>query len=292
MLIASINYQNNMSYALTFLLANLFVVAVLHSYANLSGLTLTALNVDDAFPGQQAAFHLRLACSNSRGHQGLRVALPAVLQEPRRKGLFRGLFSAPSLAGEIQADLKAHEQQLLSLHVAVGERGWFRPGRLRVESVYPLGLLRCWTWVDLDFRAIVYPTPKALGEPHGSAGDNGEGNQLSGSGEDEFYGLRDYRAGDSPRRVYWKGVARGQEVQSKDFAAVVSDQHWLDWDDYPSLGVEQRLSALARRVLDYQRQEVEYGLRIPGTELAPAGGERHRERALRALALYGVAADV
>ena len=40
MLITAINYQNNMSFALTFLLATLFVVGVLHTYANLSGLTI------------------------------------------------------------------------------------------------------------------------------------------------------------------------------------------------------------------------------------------------------------
>ena len=77
MLIAAINYQNNMSYALTFLLANLFVVAVLHSYANLSGLTLTALGADDAFPHQRTAFRLRLRCSNRRGHHALRIGWPA-----------------------------------------------------------------------------------------------------------------------------------------------------------------------------------------------------------------------
>jgi len=35
MLMAAINYQNNMSYALTFLLATLFVIATLHTFANL-----------------------------------------------------------------------------------------------------------------------------------------------------------------------------------------------------------------------------------------------------------------
>ena len=34
MLTTAINYQNNMSYALTFLLATLFIIAILHTYAN------------------------------------------------------------------------------------------------------------------------------------------------------------------------------------------------------------------------------------------------------------------
>src|SRR6056297_1745037 len=60
MLVAAINYENNMSYALTFLLATLFVVAVLHTYANLSGLTLQAGEGGSGFPGEVLAFPLRL----------------------------------------------------------------------------------------------------------------------------------------------------------------------------------------------------------------------------------------
>ena len=56
MLLAAINYQNNMGYALTFLLANLFVVAVMHSYANLAGLRIEAIGADDAFAGQRTAY--------------------------------------------------------------------------------------------------------------------------------------------------------------------------------------------------------------------------------------------
>ncbi|MEM9759915.1 MAG: DUF58 domain-containing protein, partial [Pseudomonadota bacterium] len=95
------------------------------------------------------------------------------------------------------------------------------------------------------------------------------------------------RDGDSPRRVYWKGVARGMDLQSKEYSVAVSDTRWLDWDQYPGLGVEGRLSALCHRVLDYHRRELEYGLRLPGTELAPAKGDKQRERALQALVLYG-----
>ena len=156
--------------------------------------------------------------------------------------------------------------------------------------MYPLGLLRCWTWVDLNFCAVVYPQPVRVAEPAAAGSNGADGGQLGGSGDDEFFGLRDYRDGDSPRRVFWKGVARGQEVQSKEFAAAISDQRWLDWDDFPGLGTEPRLSALAYWVLQYDERELEYGLRVPGVELAPARGERQRERAMRALALYGIGA--
>lgn len=287
MLIAAINYQNNMSFALTFLLANLFVVAVLHSYANLSGLTITALGADDAFPHQRSAFHVRLSAGNRRGHFGLCVGWPEVTE--RRRGFdFLRLLRTPSMLASAEVDLEPDTAQELRLHLPVQVRGWHRPGRLRIDSVYPLGLLRCWTWVDLDLRALVYPDPAGVAEPTASALESQAGLNVSGSGDDEFSGIRDYRIGDSPRRVYWKGVARGQEIQSKDYASTVSDTRWLEWEQFSGLSQERRLSALCYWVLDYHRREVDFGLRLPGTELPPAQGDRQRDMALRALALYGL----
>ena len=60
MLLTAINYQNSMSFALTFLLATLFVVAILHTYANLSGLTIRAVSATAGFPGERSEFELSL----------------------------------------------------------------------------------------------------------------------------------------------------------------------------------------------------------------------------------------
>jgi uncharacterized protein (DUF58 family) len=290
MLIAAINYQNNMAYALTFLLANLFHVAVYYTYANLAGLTLTGIGADDAFAGGRSAFRLRLSASARRGHYALLLGWPSRAEQQRRRGFLRGLFSSPAMLALEELDLEQGDQRELRLYLPVGERGWHDPGRLRVESLDPLGLLRCWNWVDLDMQALVYPEPLAQAEIGGEAGQGDDGLQVSGIGDDEFAGIRDYRPGDSPRRVYWKGLARGLDMQSKEYAVAVSDTRWLDWEQYPGLATERRLSALCHRVLDYHRRELEFGLRIPGTELRPAKGDRQRDRALRALALYNIGA--
>lgn len=288
MLIASINYQNNLGYALTFLLANLFVVAVMHTYANLAGLTITAVGADEAFAGQRTAFRLRLTTQARRGHCGLHVGWPVPREAQRRQRFLVGLFSSPQMQAQEEVNLDAGDQTEVRLHLPVGQRGWYSPGRLRIDSVYPLGLLRCWTWIDLDLRALVYPEPIQAGEPQGDAGEEKEGLQLRGSGDDEFSGIRDYREGDNPRRVHWKSLARGQALQSKEYAAVVSDTRWLDWSLFPGLGNERRLSALCYWVLDYHRRELEYGLRLPGHGLAPGKGDKHRSEALRLLALHGI----
>jgi uncharacterized protein (DUF58 family) len=268
MLLTAINYQNNMSFALTFLLSTLFVVGILYTYANLSGLTIRALRASPVFPGQQAEFALLVERGGRREHYALHIGWP----------------------GSAATVINLAEQDRVEVHLraTAGQRGWFSPGRLLIETNYPLGLLRCWTWIDLDLCALVYPQPLATAELPGLPGDQGDGTSLPSAGSDDFYGFREYREGDSKRQIYWKGLARGQVVQVKQYAAYANRSVWLDWDMFPGIGAEQRLSHLCYWALEFARRDEEYGLRLPGEMLAPGQGERHRDRVLQALALYGI----
>jgi uncharacterized protein (DUF58 family) len=267
MLIAAINFQNNLSYGLTFLLATLFIVATLHTYANLSGLTIRALRAEPAFAGQQTEFQLMLERSTQRHHYALYLKWPA--------------------SSETLVSLVADDSVNIQLHMAVDKRGWFNPGRLLLESTYPLGLLRCWTWIDLDLRAMVYPRPVASPDLPGLATNTPDGAAAMVVGSDDFYGFRKYRKGDSLRQVHWKGLAKGQGVQTKQYTAYADRSVWLDWDLFPGTGTEQRLSHLCYWVLEFDRRREEYGLRLPGVVIGPAVGEKHRDRVLKELALYG-----
>jgi uncharacterized protein (DUF58 family) len=268
MLVTAINYQNNMSFALTFLLATLFIVGILHTYANLSGLTIRALRASPVFPGQQSEFALQLERGGRREHFALHVKWPD---------------STASIVNLVEQD-----QVQVHLHMAVGTRGWFSPGRLLVESTYPLGLLRCWTWIDLDLHAMVYPAPLASLELPGLASDQPDGAAVPITGSDDFHGFRDYRRGDSMRQIHWKGMARGQGMQTKQYNAYASRSAWLDWEMFPDMATEQRLSHLCYWALDFEGRNEEYGLRLPGVAIEPGTGERHRDRVLQALALHGI----
>lgn len=267
MLLTAINFQNNLSYALTFLLSTLFIIAVLHTYANMSGLTIRAVRARPAFPGQQTEFELLVSRRKRRNHYAIHVKWPD---------------SSSALI-----NLVGETSQSVQLHMPVSKRGWFKPGRLMLESTYPLGLLRCWTWIDLDLHALVYPRPVSSPELAGLAADTPDGAAAMVVGSDDFYGIRDYQRGDSLRDIHWKGLAKGQGLQSKQYTAYAERSVWLDWDMFAGFSVEQRLSHLCYWALEFDAASEEYGLRIPGTVIDPALGERHRESVLRALALYG-----
>jgi uncharacterized protein (DUF58 family) len=107
-------------------------------------------------------------------------------------------------------------------------------------------------------------------------------------GSDDFYGFRDYRQGDSLRHLHWKGLAKGQALQSKQYTAYADRSVWLDWDMFDGFPVEQRLSHLCHWALDFEGKNDEYGLRIPGVVIEPGSGEKHLGEVLQALALYQV----
>lgn len=266
MLLTAINYQNNMSFALTFLLTTLFVIAILHTYANLAGLTVHAVRTKPAFPGQHSEFDIRLERGRQRDHYGLRLAWPE---------------STECVINLVQADSVE-----VRLHTAVDRRGWYNPGRLLLESTYPLGLLRCWTWVDLNLHALVYPQPLASADLPGLATQHPDGTALPISGSDDFYDLRNYHPGDSLRQLHWKSLAKGQPLQSKQYAAYAERSLWLDWAMFPGVGTEQRLSHLCYWALVFERRRYQYGLRLPDQSINPGMGAQHLEKVLTALALY------
>lgn len=271
MLMTAINFESNLSYALTFLLATLFVIATLHTFANLSGLRIRALRAKPAFPGQQSEFQLMLERTKRHDHYGLHLCWPG--------------------GSEALVNLVEEDSVKVQLHVEVDKRGWFSPGRLLLESTYPLGLLRCWTWIDLDLRALVYPRPLVSPELSGLASDVPDGAAMPVVGNDDFYGFRDYQKGDSLRHVNWKGLAKGLGVQTKQYTAYADRSVWLDWELFAGMGVEQRLSHLCYWVLEFDGRQEEYGLRLPGLVIEPDFGEKHLERVLKELALYGQARE-
>jgi hypothetical protein len=59
-LLLGINYENNLVYAVSFVLLSLFVVSILHTYSNLAGLTITALAARPCLVGESAEFELLL----------------------------------------------------------------------------------------------------------------------------------------------------------------------------------------------------------------------------------------
>jgi uncharacterized protein (DUF58 family) len=271
MLVGSINYQLSLGYILTFLLAGMGVVSILHTYRNLAHLAVSAGRVEPAFAGGAVRFHLHL-------------------DNPGR--FDRVAITASFAAAAETFDVPARGAAATTLALPALHRGWLQLPRVTVETRYPVGLWRAWSYVQPDMKALVYPRPddSALPPPtyipdHGDAAH-------AGTGSDDFAALRPYQPGDSPRHIAWKSAAREQLLLTKVFAGRGASELWLDFAALTtSLDVESRLSRLTRQVLLAEGEGVAYGLRLGGRELGPDLGESHCDACLKALALFDVRDD-
>lgn len=264
------NYQNNLVFALAFLLVSLFAILPVHTFANLSGVQLRLLETRPTFAGDYAEAQISVSRDGKRAREWIQVYWPE------------------GGDGEQGACLDLYGSDKAEVRVAlpVTRRGRLRAPRLRVESRFPLGLFRCWSRVDLDIEFLVYPRPLAAGPlPIGAVAGEGEsGVKLKGG--DDFDGLRPYRPGDSLRQLAWKQYAAGRDLNSKDYETHADAHLWLDWDLLAGREVETRLSNLCHWALQAERAHTVYGLRMPGTTIAPSLGPDHQRQVLTALALF------
>jgi len=273
LLLASINYQLNLGYVLTFLLAGSGVVSMHITHGTLRGLTLHLRPVAAAFAGDPAV-------------------LDVVMTSPgtARFGIGLRLLDAPG-ATLAWTDVPAGGQATAHVSFVPAERGLREVPTLSAETRFPFGLFRAWTIWRPASRLLVYPRPESDGPPPPAARPIVGGPTRSRHSESgDIEGVRAYRRGDPTKLIAWKKAAQaietGAELVSRDTSVSARQELWLDWSACGPIAPEERLSRLTAWTLAAERAGADYGLRLPGLELAPEGGETQRRRCLEALALW------
>jgi len=175
----------------------------------------------------------------------------------------------------------------IALPVPSAFRGYLRPDQIRIETRFPFGLLKAWSWMRPVSAGLVFPRPIAAPEVI-SAVDDGDQTASSRSPEGNDHAeLRPWREGDMSQRVMWKRYARSGQMVVADWEADKGSPHWLDFDDFPGTDHELRLSYLSWLVLERGENNARFGLNLPGQIIEPESGPAHTTRCLRALATWG-----
>ena len=271
LLVGSINYQLNLGYLLTFMLAGSAVVGMHVCHGTLRGLTLQLQPPEPCFAGSAAP-------------------LTVTLHNPGRR--VRHAIGLAVLGGGhwTWTDVPAQGQASLQVACTVPRRGRHRLPALTAETRFPLGIFRVWTVWRPAAELLAYPQaelrppPLPPGEPRGGSGSA----RASSSGE--FDGVRAYRRGDPLKLVVWKKAAKvpegsAQALVSRDSQQAQRHELWLDAQLTGLHDTEQRLSRLCAWVLMADRLGLDYGLRLPSLTLPPSSGEAHKRRCLESLAL-------
>ena len=266
MLLGSMNYNNNLSFVLTFLLTGLGFVSMHQCQRNLVGLELGFAGVDPVFAGQAAEFQVAITNHSKNRRSHLQIY-------------------AGNVSSDI-ADLAPGESRVFHLEIPTQRRGRVRLERFGARTLFPFEIFRAWAWLHMDLQGIVYPKPARIApEPPASQTAHGH-RQHDARGEEDFAGLRKFQVGDSPRHVAWKAYARTGDLLTKQFSGADTSSQWFDFAGIDDPDVEQRLSILTRWIIDADQTQRDYGLRLPGHEFPPAHGEAHRNNCLEALAFF------
>jgi uncharacterized protein (DUF58 family) len=275
LLLASINYQLNLGYALTFLLAGSGVVSMHITHNTLRGLCLHLRSPSPVFADTSAVLDIALSdpgAGRSRYGIGLRTA------------------HSPGLT-LVWCDVSAGAHTTVQVACIAAKRGQYPVPMLRVETRFPMGLFCAWSIWRPSAHLMVYPAPQtpapalppacAINSPHRSHRSLEFG---------EIDGVRSYRRGDTLQRVAWKKSARqmqsGGDLVSRNTATAVQHELWLDWQGCQALPPEDRLSRLCAWVIQAQQRGIAYGLRLPGITVSAGIGDAQQQKCLQALALW------
>jgi uncharacterized protein (DUF58 family) len=267
MTIGALNYDNQPAFLLSFLLIGLGANAMYQTWRNLRGICIQRMPAEPVFCGQPLTLHFRLHAKDKTSRFAIQ------------------LHADDRLAVE---DLPPDgESRDMALTLPTQRRGPFELQRLVISTRYPLGLFTAWSYVAPQGDAMVYPRP---GEgpampPQMQAAGEGKG-RSGGDGQDDFAGLRDYRNGDTPKRIDWKSLARERGLMTKEFDSERDTVLEFDWSAMASRDVEWKLSQLTRAVRDAERAGLRYALRLPGQTFAAQRGNAHYHACLTALACF------
>ena len=278
LLVASINYQLNLGYLLTFLLAGSALVGMHVCHGTLRGLAMNLQAPGAHFAGATAPIDIRLTNSKRSIRHGI------------------GL----SVLGHQQAhwawtDVPGQGNSTVQVAFTPAQRGLHRLPTLTAETRFPLGTFRVWTVWRPAAQVLVYPAPEAHAPPlpPGEPRSGGAANALRAQNTGEFDGVRGYKRGDPLKLVVWKKAAKADEADSREGGGLVvrdtqqAQRHelWLDFMQTGTAATELKLSRLCAWVLAADKQGLDYGLRLPALVIKPASGEAHKRQCLEALAL-------
>jgi uncharacterized protein (DUF58 family) len=263
MSVGALNYYNNPALLLTALLGSVSVLSMLVAFRTLDGVCLERVQADACHAGDPLPLELGFA-AGSRLRNGLRVEIGGVA------AVFAALPDEPLRA---------------TLALPTKRRGLLAVPRICVWTRWPYGLFRAWSWLNPPIEALVYPRPEVEAVPLPQSGQETPRSVVQPQGED-FGALREYRARDPRRAIAWKASARHDRLLVREPESLIGEDYVLDFDALPALDLEARIARLTRWVLMAEERRAPYTLLLPGQRLGPDLGSAHRQRCLRALALF------
>ena len=116
----------------------------------------------------------------------------------------------------------AQSDSTLSCYWQIPKRGKYSIGLRRIETSFPLGILRCFGAPMSQTEIVVMPhqghlTPQWTNVIESDHHGLNDANRRRGYSEGDYYALRDWRSGDSTRWIHWRTTARVGDLMVRQF---------------------------------------------------------------------------
>ena len=270
--IAGINYGNNLVLGLCFYLVSVWLISFHVTFAHISGLKVQLIEVTMAEAGAPVWVTLQLISESRQPRRQLLFSFEQTDDKANsklnsktdKKASKKIKNSADSQQSILVTRLQG--EQVIRLPVQTHSRGQLTLPRLIIKTVYPLGIMRAWSYVYFARSAWVYPKPETFDWQAQYAIVSQEDLPTGGQyrqGQDDFERLDNYIEGESLARVSWGHVARGQGMFTKHFADPVGHGQTLDYGDMPAAHHEQKLAQMAYGALKLGELGVPFNMRLP-----------------------------
>jgi len=136
LLIGSINYEKNLGFILTFLLAGVGNIVLLSTWRNIAGLELKRIESQPVFAGEEATFSIQLINQQLIDRYSIAIS---------HNGKEYDVI-----------DCKSNSTPQINFKVRSKARGLLNPEKFRLYTEFPTGLFVAWTWVDLSMSCLVF----------------------------------------------------------------------------------------------------------------------------------------
>ena len=265
MTLAALNYNNNLALILSYLLLAIYLLVSSLGYRNLRGIKLFPAISEGVFAGETATFKIR-------------IESPAMQR-----------FALECWQDECcdQVSINLDKDATLVIRKTTTKRGQLSLGPWKLQSFWPFGFYRVWSWIMPADKCLVYPSPADNPPPLPHAGKlHSLSSKQQRGDDDELNGLREYVGGDPLNRIAWRSSARADHLITRETESQQGDQVVLDWESLDGQSIESRLSILTAWALQAEQLNFEWSLKLPQIELSHGKGPEHLHQALAQLALF------
>lgn len=282
MMLAAINYANNLVYAVLYLVGSLCFISIFHTRRNLAALQVEHVRIQSAFAGENIEVEIFLGAPAGQSVFGLQFLRVDKETSPAQRPIAMELRESKGFR------VRGGDSCSAVAIFPATRRGMYHFGNLVVRSSYPFGLFSASFQVPVDTVYFIYPKPKGRETWPELRPSGDDGSPHSPRPGDDFSGVRVYQPGESLRHVDWKAYARGRPLSVKQFTGGDGQELWLDAGEMTRLPLEDRLSQLSLWIVNAEKVEIPYALKLGRTTLPLGLGPGHSRQALEILATAGM----